>query len=180
MRGRLRVTGWMRLLVLGLALGCNPGRAVAADVLGFTLATLDGHAFVRVSDFPDRPVLINVWGTECPPCMKETPLLNAQSRIYTNVQFLGVGTDDRMSSLLFARRYRVSYPQLQAPANPSGLLRKLGDPHGALPFTVLLDARHRICAQRLGEVDAQWIAAAMHECTDEVPAGSSRKPKLKV
>lgn len=164
MRRRTRGMGWILPTVLALASACDPGRALAAGSLGFTLATLDGHAFVRVSDFPGRPVLINIWGTECPPCMRETPLLSAQARIYPNVQFLGIGTDDRMSSLLFARRYHVSYPQLQAPVNPDGLLRKLGDPHGALPFTVMLDARHRICAQRMGEVDAQWIAAAVHEC----------------
>lgn len=176
---RARLSGLVRALplVLALAAGADPGRALAADSLGFTLATLDGHAFVRVSDFPDRPVLINVWGTECPPCMRETPLLNAQARVYPNVQFLGIGTDDRMSSLLFARRYRVSYPQLQAPTNPAGLLRKLGDPHGALPFTVMLDARHRICAQHLGEVDAQWIAAAVHECAAQAPAGGLHEPK---
>jgi len=166
-RGFLKVAGLIVLVALALASGFAPSRASAADSLEFKLATLDGHAFVKLSEFPHRPVLINVWGTECPPCMKETPLLNAQSQIYTNVQFLGIGTDDRISSLLFARRYHVSYPQLQAPKDPNGLLRKLGDPHGALPFTVVLDTQHRICAQRMGEVDAQWIAAAVHECTAE-------------
>lgn len=173
LRGRLRVAGRILLLALVFASGCDPGQTLAADSLNFTLATLDGHRFVRVSDFPHRAVLINVWGTECPPCIKETPLLNAQSQIYTNVQFLGVGTDDRESSLLFASKFHVGYPQLQAPKNPNGLLRKLGDPHGALPFTVVLDTQHRICAQRLGAVDAQWIATAVHECTAEAPAEGS-------
>lgn len=177
MRGHLRDSIRIWLTLLAFAAGCGAGRALAADSLGFTLATLDGRAFVRVSDFPDRAVLINVWGTECPPCMKETPLLNAQARIHTNVQFLGIGTDDRMSSLLFARRYHVSYPQLQAPTNPNGLLRKLGDPHGALPFTVVLDARHRICARHLGEVDVQWIDAAVHECAAQSPADGLHEPE---
>lgn len=177
MRARQRFTNWMVLMLLALASVCHTTRASAADSLDFTLATLDGHAFVKVSDFPQRAVLINVWGTECPPCMKETPLLNAQSQVYTNVQFLGIGTDDRMSSLLFANKYRVRYPQLQAPTNPNGLLRKLGDPHGALPFTVVLDTRHRICAQRLGEVDAQWIATAVRECTADVAADGLHEPK---
>ena len=177
MHRRLGITRWVLLAVLALASGFAPGRALAADSLGFTLATLDGHAFVRLSDFPNRLVLINVWGTECPPCMKETPLLNAQSQIYRNVQFLGIGTDDRISSLLFASRYHVSYPQLQAPKDPDGLLRKLGDPHGALPFTVVLDTQHRICAQRMGEVDAQWIATAVRDCTAKAQADGSRELK---
>jgi len=131
----------------------------------FELATLDGSAFIKLDDFANRPILINVWGTECPPCVKETPLLNAQSQIYKNVQFLGIGTDDRISSLRFANRFHVRYPELQAPKNPSGLLRKLGDTVGALPFTVVLDTEHRICASRLGGVDADWIASAVKQCS---------------
>jgi len=177
MHKRLGIIDWILLTMLALALGFAPSRAPAAESLEFTLATLDGHAFVRLSDFLNRLVLINVWGTECPPCMKETPLLNAQSKIYTNVQFLGIGTDDRISSLLFASRFHVSYPQLQAPKDPNGLLRELGDLHGALPFTVMLDTQHQICARRMGEVDAQWIATAVRDCTAEAQPGGSRKPK---
>jgi hypothetical protein len=33
-----------------------------------------------------------------------------------------------------------------------------------LPFTVVVDARHEVCASRLGEVDAAWIAAAAQAC----------------
>jgi thiol-disulfide isomerase/thioredoxin len=157
--------GWALLTAVVLASGFDPSRALAADRLEFELATLNGNAFVKIADFPNRAVLINIWGTECPPCVKETPLLNAQSQIYKNVQFLGIATDDRMSSLRFASRFNVRYPQLQAPKDPSGLLRRLGDPHGALPFTVVLDSQHRICAQRLGEVDAGWIAAAVRQCS---------------
>lgn len=159
-RGAARVL----LAALTLASGFDPSRVLAAQSLELELATLNGNAFVKISDFPDRAVLINVWGTECPPCIEETPLLNAQSRIYPNMQFVGIGTDDRISSLRFAGRFHVGYPELQAPKDPGGLLRRLGDLDGALPFTVVLDVRHRICAQRMGEVDAQWIAAAAQKC----------------
>jgi len=148
-----------------LASAFAPTPVFAAERMEFQLATLNGTAFVKLDDFVNRAILINVWGTECPPCVKETPLLNAQSQIYTNVQFLGIGTDDRMSSLRFANRFQVHYPQLQAPKDPSGLLRRLGDLHGALPFTVVLDTEHRMCASRLGEVNAEWIAAAVKKCS---------------
>lgn len=161
---RVRAVHRILAAMLAFASILVPARAAAADSLDFKLATLDGHAFVKVSDFPNRLVLINVWGTECPPCMRETPLLVAQSQIHTNVQFLGIATDDRVSSLLFVSKYHVSYPQLQAPKDPNGLLRKLGDLHGALPFTVMLDTQHRICAQHMGSVDAGWIATAVGKC----------------
>lgn len=141
-----------------------PTAGVAADRLEFELATLDGDRFVKLDDFAGRPMLINVWGTECPPCIIETPLLSAQSQIYPKVQFLGIGADDRIASLLFINRLHIRYPQLQAPKNSSGLLRRLGDSQGALPFTVVLDAGHRICAKRQGAVDAAWILGAMNTC----------------
>jgi thiol-disulfide isomerase/thioredoxin len=127
------------------------------------LATLDGSAFLKLSDFPGKAVLINIWDTECPACVKETPFLNAQSRIYPQVQFLGIATGDRVTSLRFSRQFHVGYPQLQSPHDPSGLLRRLGDPHQGLPFTVMLEAGHTVCASRLGAVDAAWIADAVRK-----------------
>jgi hypothetical protein len=35
---------------------------------------------------------------------------------------------------------------------------------GALPYTVVLNGGHQICATRLGELDAAWLAAAMVDC----------------
>jgi thiol-disulfide isomerase/thioredoxin len=145
------------------ALAPSPG--AAAGRMDFELATLSGDKFVRLDDFVGRPVLINVWGSECPPCIIETPLLDTQSQIYKSVQFLGIGTDDRISSLRFADRFHIRYPELQAPTHPSGLLRRLGDTQGALPFTVVLDARHQVCASRQGAVDAAWISDAVKTCT---------------
>jgi thiol-disulfide isomerase/thioredoxin len=167
LHGHSRGTAWALLTVLALASGLVPSHALAAKPVEFQLATLDGRAFVKIADFPNRAVLINIWGTECPPCVEEAPLLNAQSRIYTNVQFLGIATDDRISSLRFASRLNVRYPQVQAPMHPDGLLRRLGDLHGALPFTVVLDTEHRICASRLGKVDVEWIRSVVKVCATE-------------
>lgn len=156
------LTGTFRLAYSAIVI-CAGGTAMAAapDRMELQLATLDGSAFVRLSDFPGKAVLINVWDTECPACVMETPFLNAQSRIYPQVQFLGIATGDRVTSISFSRQFQVSYPQLQAPHDPSGLLRRLGDPRQGLPFTVMLDAGHRVCASRLGAVDANWMADAV-------------------
>jgi len=165
MYNRCRSLGAFALAGAFLAGAFAPTPAVAADRLEFELATLNGGEFVKLDDFVNRAILINVWGTDCPPCVKETPLLNAQSQIYTNVQFLGIGTDDRISSLRFANRFHVRYPELRVPQDPGGLLRRLGDSDGALPFTVVLDTQHRICASHLGAVDEEWIADAVHRCS---------------
>jgi len=40
----------------------------------FTLPDLEGHS-VSLSQFKDRPVLINLWASWCAPCVKEFPSL---------------------------------------------------------------------------------------------------------
>lgn len=54
--------------------------------------------------------------------------------------------------------------QLVASTQPDVLMRRFGNKAGALPFTVVVDVRHAVCAARLGEVDAAWIAAAVKAC----------------
>ena len=50
--------------------------------MAFELPLLDGTKFVRLADFSGRPVLLNFWGSDCPPCVKELPLLVASAKRY--------------------------------------------------------------------------------------------------
>ncbi len=128
------------------------------------LPTLDGAAFVRLADFHGRPVLINFWASECPPCLKEMPLLATLAQQYGSTQFLGVAVDERANALRFLAAHPPSYPQLIAPAQPAALLRRFGNKAGVLPFTVVLDAQHRICQSQVGEISRAWFDAAASAC----------------
>jgi hypothetical protein len=61
-----------------------------------------------------------------------------------------------------------------APAQPEVLLRRFGNKLAALPYTVVLNARHQICTTRLGEVDAAWVATAIATCATDSPAATTR------
>ena len=54
-----------------VARGIKPG----ADMQDFTLRTNDGKV-VTWNDFKGKPVIINFWGSWCPPCRAEMPRLN--------------------------------------------------------------------------------------------------------
>lgn len=153
-----------RLLWALVAAATCQASVAAPPVMALELPTLDGTAFVTLDDYAGRPVLLNFWGSECPPCIAELPVLFAQAPRYPRMQFLGIAVDQRAAAARFLARLQPSYPQLVAPAQPEVLLRRFGNKTGALPFTVVVDARHGVCASRLGEVDAAWIAAAAQAC----------------
>lgn len=154
-----RMTAWLAAFGTVLA-----GAAARAAPLSFELPLLDGSQFVQLADFAGRPVLLNFWGSDCPPCVKELPVLFAQAARHPGVQFLGIAVDQRANAARFLARLQPSYPQLIAATQPEVLMRRFGNKAGALPYTLVLDARHQPCATRLGEVDAAWIAAAVQAC----------------
>lgn len=80
------------------------------------------------------------------------------------MRFLGIAVDDRASASRFLSRQAAGYPQLVAPQAAEVLLRRFGNLTGGLPYTVVLNARHQMCASHLGEVDTSWVATAINAC----------------
>src|ERR1700737_4151491 len=70
-----------------------PGPAVGQPAPDFALTTLDGK-HVRLADYRGKTLVINVWGSWCPPCRLETPDLVAEAKagVSRAVAFLGVDT----------------------------------------------------------------------------------------
>jgi len=158
------VSLWARAAgLIALALAAKLALA-APPVMNFELPMIDGSKFVRLADFEAKPVLLNFWGSECPPCAREIPLLNAQALAHPGLPFIGIAVDDRAAAERFLARLRPGYLQLIARQQPEVLMRRFGNRLGALPYTVLLDAKHGICAARVGEVDAAWLEAAIKAC----------------
>jgi thiol-disulfide isomerase/thioredoxin len=117
--------------------------------------TLEGKS-VRLSDFAGKTVVLNVWGSWCPPCRKEAPTLAAASRALKgkDVVFLGINTRDASpdQGLAFQRRYGVPYPSLYDPAGRSLLAFHGTLTPSAIPSTVVIDPQGRVAASVLGEV----------------------------
>ncbi|MBN8284604.1 TlpA disulfide reductase family protein [Zoogloea sp.] len=136
-----------------------------AAALDFELS--DGRQFVRLSKLQPSPSVINFWRADCPPCVSEMPLLAAIAR-EDKVRVLTVALQRPAETLSApaAVQSALAPPMiaLHGPREPRGLLARFGNSHGALPHTVVLDARRHVCAQRTGEVDESWLRTALSRC----------------
>lgn len=154
------------VLVAGLSLN-TASNAESRPTAGLDFELSDGRDFVRLANLPPRLTVLNFWRADCPPCVREMPLLaglarNEKARVIAVALQRPGETLAAPAGVLAALKPPVI--SLSGPGEPRGLLARFANPHGALPHTVLLDARRQICAQRTGEIDEAWLRAALNRC----------------
>jgi thiol-disulfide isomerase/thioredoxin len=102
----------------------------------FTLTALDGSK-VTLSSFRGKPVVIDFWGTWCPPCRLAVPELVKLYGEFSpkGVVFLGVALNDNPDSLAkFQKDNAVPYPILLGTDQAAKDFKVTG-----IPMLVLLD-----------------------------------------
>ncbi|MEV0494834.1 TlpA family protein disulfide reductase [Streptomyces atratus] len=119
--------------------------------------TLQGK-HLDVADFQGKVVVINAWGSWCPPCRAEAPYFNkvAKEMKTKSVEFVGINVRDGNKSLseAFEDDFNMTYPSLY---DPTGKLL-LRFPKGtvnlqSIPSTVVLDRNGKIAARAIGSID---------------------------
>jgi thiol-disulfide isomerase/thioredoxin len=117
-----------------------------------------------LAELRGRPLVVNFWATWCAPCVKEMPELDRFHRAYAprGWQVLGIAIDRLEPVKEFLGRIPVGFPIVLAGLPGMAVLRQLGNPSGALPFTVQFDAEGRVRRRKLGETHAaeleRWAA----------------------
>lgn len=124
--------------------------------------TLEGKQ-LDVADLKGKVVVMNVWGSWCPPCRAEAPHFArvAEETKAKGVEFVGINTRDanRGPAISFEEDYKISYPSLY---DPMGKLIVNGFPKGSLnpqsiPSTIVLDREGKIAARSLKALDDEEL-----------------------
>ena len=125
-----------------------------------------------IADLKGKVVVMNVWGSWCPPCRAEAPYFSKVSNETKDkgVEFVGINTRDhnRSPALAFEKDYSITYPSLY---DPVGKLIVNGFPRGslnpqAIPSTIVLDREGKIAARSLKALDDKEL----HEIIDPLIA----------
>ncbi|WP_240413910.1 thiol-disulfide oxidoreductase ResA [Paenibacillus periandrae] len=80
----------------------------------FTLSGLDGKKHT-LSDYKGKTVMVNFWGTFCPPCKEEMPAIQHQfdKRDTQNVEFLALNLgESKITVQSFIDQYKITFPIL--------------------------------------------------------------------
>ncbi|MGC5039502.1 TlpA family protein disulfide reductase [Streptomyces sp. DT190] len=134
----------------GIATADKGERADAPDLSG---KTVDGKQ-LDVDDYQGKVVVLNVWGSWCPPCRAEAPGFQKVSEDLKDegVQFVGINTRDTSTgpALAFEKTYKVTYPSLYDPTGKLMLRFERGtlNPQ-AIPSTLVFDREGKIAARSL-------------------------------
>ena len=130
------------------------GRALGG---GQTLST-QGH--------PGQVVVVNVWGSWCPPCRSEAPELEAASQQTRRVaQFLGITVKDYdpAPAEAFVRVHKITYPSIYDPTGATLLPFAAVLPPSAIPSTLILDRQHRLAVRVLGPITKTTLVDMIHD-----------------
>ncbi len=130
---------------------------------------LGGNKTISTEEFRGKVVVINVWGSWCPPCRKEAPDLQAASVETKDVaQFVGITSKDYdpAPAQAFVRSFKISYPNIYDPTGKV-LLAFAGElPPSAIPSTMIIDRQGRLAVRVLSEVSKITLVDMINDVAD--------------
>jgi thiol-disulfide isomerase/thioredoxin len=129
--------------------------------------TLDRQALSTAS-WRGKVVVLNYWGSWCPPCVKETPDLKAawEQLKGKDVEFLGLDAQESAETgKAYADANGLTYPSLQW--DGGSFLLQLKGKAPAPPVTIVLDQQGRLAARVLAPVRTATLVGLVEDVQKE-------------
>ncbi|NBB86423.1 MAG: redoxin domain-containing protein [Bacteroidetes bacterium] len=136
----LRLVATAALLLILAACGSMDPLRLDRPAKPFSAETIRGET-VRLADHEGSVVLLEFWGTWCPPCVGDVPYLQQAYETYADRGFeiIGVANDQYGDLISFLLEHKISWTQVHDPGG--NLMRSyLGpQPRYAYPTAILID-----------------------------------------
>ena len=142
----------------------RPSRTSPGPRTGTTLA----GSRLSFSSYRGRVVVLNFWGSWCPPCRAEASTLAAAAQRYqpAGVAFLGVDVrDTTASALAFARNFGITYPSVSDPGSVITLDFTSVVPIAGTPTTLVIDRTGHIAGAVFGTATYQDLTDILAQVT---------------
>lgn len=159
--GGLRIVMFVALFVLVATLVAGEAHpleqgSAAPPILGATLEGKELKAVVK----GERPTVVNVWATWCPPCLAELPAFVDASRRYAGrVDFVGLAAESPVADVKrLMERFDVSYPVFLVVPETQRRWNAT-----ALPSTYIVGGDGRVLWSIRGQIDAETLADKLEE-----------------
>lgn len=147
----------------------RPGRLSGPDLM-------DPAHTISLDDFPDRVVVVSVWGQWCGVCRAE---INQLQRAYdatraSGVTFLGIDVRENgpQAAQDLVNDRHVTFPSIYDPAMRTLIAFGGKYPTTVIPSTLVLDRQHRVAAVFLRELLAQDLQPVVARIAAEAPGPS--------
>lgn len=121
---------------------------------------------ISTAGWAGKTVVVNLWGSWCPPCRAEAPALDAVARALKSkgVEFLGIAVrEDAQTTLAFDRKHNISYPSISDTTGAQVLGFAASLPSAAIPTTWIIDSKGRVAARIIDRTTEATLTALIED-----------------
>ncbi len=143
----------------------------------FTLKTISGEVLhveaqplgLKIKEFPNKVIMIDFFGANCPPCIAEMPeLVKFQNVFGKSVQLIGVQSASKRSDSAmqkFVRKHHLNYPVVNLDEAEALIFyaQKYTDWNGVLPYKLLYDFDGSLSYRLYGMMSWDKLVAALQD-----------------
>src|SRR5680860_1751919 len=121
-----------------------------------TFSLLDGTPVSLAEVAGNKPMVVNLWASWCPPCIREMPVLEKAQQDNPDITFAFVNQGEQPETISrFMNQYKLSLQNVLTDTSAS-LGRTTGSQ--ALPTTLFYDANGQQVNAHLGELSRATLA----------------------